>query len=129
MLKYLQYLALAAVLLFTVPKMWSNYQDRKSSKSWPVVTGRLLSSEVREVTDRSTDSNGHTIRTRHFELIVRYAYAVDGRAYVGNRVRATTTQYSSKASATESLARFHNTEPVKVFYDPGKPASSVLEQG
>jgi len=129
MFKYLQYAIFAAVLVFMAPKIWSSYKDRENSKSWPVVTGKLMSSHVKEVRNTSSVTNGHSVRSRHFELTVKYSYEVNGRSYVGSRVRAGGTHYSTEEKAAQALVHYQNSERVTVFYDPKKPESSVLENG
>jgi hypothetical protein len=129
MFKTLQYVIFAAVLVFMAPKIWATYQDRENSKSWPAVTGKLLSGHVKEVRNNTSVTNNHAVRSRHFELTVKYSYEVDGRSYVGYRVRAAGRNYATEAKAAEALVHYQNTERLTVYYDPKKPESSVLEHG
>lgn len=84
----------------------------KASLAWPSVPGRIETSQI--------------ISDEGFCADVRYAYAVSGRAFTGDRVAFRPAE-DSWAGAGRTVARYAPGTDVCVFYDPADPARSVLE--
>ena len=83
-------------------------------RHWPSVEGTVLESRVDDA---------------HLEFmkpVLRYRYAVDGRSYVGFRVAFSGYGISRRAMA-ELIRPYALGQQVRVFYDPGNPASAVLD--
>jgi len=82
--------------------------------SWPSVLGRITESRVDD---------------EHIEMtkpILRYHYEVGGRAYVG--FRASFSGYGvSRAAMDELLKPYVCGSSVRVYYNPKRPASAVLD--
>ena len=81
---------------------------------WPSVDGMVLESRVDDA---------------HLEFmkpVLRYQYTVDGRRYVGFRVA-----FSGYGVSRQAMARliepYPAGRPVRVYYDPARPASAVLD--
>lgn len=108
--------SIAAALAGTALVALSLWLRARSSQSrqWPSVEGTVLASRVDDT---------------HLEFmkpVLRYQYAVDGRSYVGFRVA-----FSGYGISRQSMARlvqpYSLGQQVRVFYDPGNPASAVLD--
>lgn len=112
-----------ALMLATVPAAFAAFfvaGQMSASKGWPSVEGSVVSSNVRLV--------GFG-KKKKYQADVRYDYRVDGRPYLGSRIRLGDTTGSSE-SAQQALANKYPTGTgVKVFYDPQSPGQSVLEPG
>lgn len=86
------------------------------TKQWPWVPGRILSSGlVRE-------NSGETSSMR---ASVAYAYEVAGRPFQASRVGVG----GGKGSDLQIVNRYPVGAQIRVFYDPAKPQSAVLEPG
>jgi hypothetical protein len=105
--------------------MWRGYQDRRASPQWPTVTGRVVSSRVAA---QNETNDGHTF-TREWQVEVNYTYTVNGQPFKNNRIRALLPRFSTEDEALAVQKRFPAGAEVPVFYDPGKPQSSVLIAG
>lgn len=104
--------------------MWRGYLDRRASPQWPSVTGRIVSSRV--VAQDSSDGHGFN---REWRIDIDYSYTVNGQAYKNNRIQALLPRFYAEEDALAVQRRFPAGAEVPVFYDPGKPASSVLIAG
>jgi hypothetical protein len=87
----------------------------KASLTWPSVPGVVVFSGM--IFDKqSTDGNSPT-------PVVTYSYAVYGRQFQSSRVRF------NPVKSKKILAQYPRGNAVQVFFDPQKPAMSVLQQG
>jgi hypothetical protein len=94
-----------------------------ASLRWPSTIGKVLSSEVGDMFHR-TDGDGD------FHHAIRYEYVVEGRRYVGNRVYVGPRLHYDFASEVEPLAKaFSEGASTRVYFDPSRPAYSVLQPG
>jgi hypothetical protein len=88
--------------------------------SFSTVTGVVTSSKV---TDHSnSDGTTHGVE-------IRYQYEVSERPYEGDRYRYGAGSSSDSAWAWKAVAKYSEGSEVKVFYNPGNPAESVLSAG
>jgi Protein of unknown function (DUF3592)/Tetratricopeptide repeat len=133
--------------LITSPSADDIRRERASIAAWPSVSGDL--EEVRLQQVKSTGRN----RT-YFEAKVRYRYVVDGVVHEGvrlgvqdyredtpealesklgvffspaNVVRRETTDNGVPIWNEKTIALQFSNQPVSVYYDPAKPASSILD--
>ncbi|NRD49565.1 DUF3592 domain-containing protein [Corallococcus exiguus] len=103
---------------------WMLHQSEQAWLSRPTVPGRMLSISVEEGFRRN---NGY------WHVVPRYAYEVDGRAYVGDTLSNASKRelliWNSQPSPelTRYLARYPVGATVPVHYNPGAPQRSVLE--
>jgi hypothetical protein len=95
------------------------YVVGSASASWPSTDGRITSSRLNQ-TGSGTKAK--------FRPSVSYSYTVQGSGYTGNQIRAVSS-YSSRSRAEAELARYRVGSTVPVYYDPAKPASSLLVPG
>lgn len=127
MFTYLKYAFFAIVAVFIVTTVVQTQRERESSKTWPTVTGHLVSAHVKEVREEDT-STKWTRRQHYFQVKVKYSYEVDGRTYTGERLKAG-NRYTTERAALDELARLESTRRFSVLYDPKKPQASFLQVG
>ncbi len=120
------YLVFGGFCVVFVRGLWLGvpvYWNAKASAGWPAAVGTIVSSTVeREVTNNQ--------RSVSYSAEVRYRFEVGGREWTGDRVRLGVEGDSSSEQAQREVAgRFVAGAAVRVFYDPGNPASNVLLAG
>jgi hypothetical protein len=93
----------------------------KQAQSWPVVKGRVVTSEV--VEDRYRDPTGKA--TIAFVPNVVYEYNVEGQTYSSRNVIFGQTNYDYLV-ASRICEKFAVDATPDVYYNPAKPAESVL---
>lgn len=90
-----------------------------ASRTWPSVTGEMISSTAVAAGGRSPGK---------YSLEVAYRYRVDGVAHESRRVRA--VGHSSKKEAIEAeVNRLTPGSVVTVYYNPQRPSQAYLETG
>ena len=89
----------------------------RASRSWPSVTGTVVSSQIR---------NGSK-RTYHAD--VSYQYAVHGIPYVRDRIVFGQYGSTDKSIAAAWVQKYPLGASVQVSYAPSDPSRSVLEPG
>lgn len=90
---------------------------------WPQTTGTLLVMENELVSRGSEGSeDGH-------EVVVRYAYNVDGREYRGTRVHPAYSASGFNEGHDAVEARLAGKKQVRVYYHAENPAVSTLSVG
>ncbi len=99
--------------LFTLWLMWQSVLAFRS-RNWPTTEGTVTESDV----------SGH----KRVELYVSFRYAVDGVEYTGDHIRFGDHVMSKEAMAAVRT-KYRKSAPVTVYYDPARPAVSVLEPG
>ena len=94
-----------------------------TAAQWPIVTGKVISSEVAKHTD--SDSGDY------FVPKLQYVYHVDGASRNGRVIRAGLEDrgYPLEQQARDDVARYPVGSRVPVRYDPQNPADAVLELG
>lgn len=93
-----------------------------SARDWPKVDGDITASYIHE----SKGSKGKTM----YRPVVKYAYMVEGKPLVGERVRfgaAVSTSWRSPADRV--VGAYPMGRPCRVYYDPENPAEACLEPG
>src|SRR5438105_2442035 len=106
------------IMLALGAKLAEVYQARH----WLATTGTITKSKVR-AHKGAADDEGHEYRS---EPLVAYEYQVAGRPYRGTRVSF--AERSGGADLMPTLARYPIGKSVQVYYNPAKPAQSVLER-
>ena len=91
------------------------------SLRWPAAEGRVLSSGVEEVTDEDSGVNGIPR--------IGYAYSVGSVSYFSTRRAFIPATVERLKKAKEIVARYPVGKVVPVYYNPSKPAESVIEAG
>lgn len=101
----------------------SNLSTARESEDWPTVKGQVTRSEV----ERSLSSSGDNKYT--YDVIVNYAYAVNGEDFSGHRVSFGMTNSSNPSAARFVTESYRLGATVTVYHDPTDPNQSVLEPG
>ncbi len=102
-----------------------------ASMSWPAVPGVIKSSAVIEewIEDRRDDDK-QQIRRKipRYQVDLRYAYRVAQRDFVGiNPNFGWSGIYGLREVAEKAAGQYRAGQAVTVYYDPQRPANSVLE--
>ena len=113
------------VLIGVIAVIYGGVNLRKAmrSKGWPGAKGRILSSEVRAV----QWSRGIEYRPQ-----IHYVYFVDNDSYTSSRISFSDFDYANNTRqdvAQKVVSRYPVGAAVDVYYDPGDPGNSVLENG
>ena len=95
----------------------------RASMAWPKVLGRVTQADV-----VNAISWGGSDNDEFYRVLLRYAYRVADRHYVGTRISFRSRNLSQK-SAAATAARLPRGAEVEVYYDPASPADAVLEPG
>lgn len=111
-------LAAGGAILFGLG--FRQYQNARVSKSWPIVPGVVVVSELYEY-----DSDDTTV----YDADVRYQYTVNDFSYTGDKVMFGGVGSSNPTSAIEIVNRYPVGQAVEVYYDPADPGTAVLEKG
>jgi uncharacterized protein DUF3592 len=92
-------------------------------RQWRPTTGRVISAEVRK-TDVLADGDAN------IDVVVRFAYTVDGREYTADRLGLFTehARYGTMGGATAHAARLTPGTEIPVWYDPSNPADAVSDR-
>lgn len=112
-------LLLAGILLTTLA--FRVDRDARASRDWPSTSGTIESAAV------AMRSEGN--ERKQFAARIRYAYAVDGRSFSGERVSFESGPSANRGLAEAIVARYAPGSNVRVFYDPLQPERAVLEPG
>jgi len=107
------------ILLGVIFLVWWYFANKrgKASLTWPTVPGTVISSGLVQV--RDSDNSVST------KAQVVYSYDVAGAAYKSTGIGVS----GGKGRATAIVERYPVGAPVRVFYNPAKPASALLEPG
>jgi hypothetical protein len=91
-------------------------------RNWPSVPGSITSSRVQE--HESMDSHGRTSVT--YRPVIKYAYAVAGTQYDGERIGNGVYPGFTPWGARRMEKPFPRYAKVPVYYNPANPARSIL---
>ena len=95
-------------------------RQQQASLQWPVVTGKILVSQLVYVPGRSS----------HYRADITYNYVVNGTRNVSRQISLWSPDLSSYGGITQTFVDSHtNGSPVNVYYDPGHPENAVLIPG
>lgn len=104
---------------------WLRWLARRSA-SWPSAVGVVRGVEV-------IGGDSGTRRQRPSErLRVTYAFSVDGRELLGDRIAFGDSLWSwtrDRQELARRMARYPAGEPVTVYYDPARPERCTLSRG
>jgi hypothetical protein len=107
----------------------------RAAQAWPTATATIVSTDIiirggmRQVgaADLILGASGRASHGQTFTPVARYEYEVEGRKYVGERIRPGYLKVGSIAAAQKILNPYPVGATVPVRYDPADPNSSVLE--
>lgn len=117
----------AAGGLLILASSWSYQRQAKATVQWPVVIGRIASSEVESFRERVGSARSGT-RTTLYKAVIEYVYVVDGLEYHASRIAiGPYVATGSQARAAAQVAKYPVESAVEVHYDPQNPANAVLD--
>ena len=117
------YAGIAILVVFVFFQMRGAFTQHRDSRAWPSVPGEITSAFIKEV----RDENPNTVsRSPSYYVEVRYVYDVKGTRYTGNRIRVFRKRHATLSAAESEMRGYPVGDKVDVFYDPAKPATSVL---
>ena len=96
---------------------WLDDWRAAQSKSWPTVTGRVLTSEVSVRLGKGPRNLAN----------VSYTYEVDGTRYESSRIRFGQGRTRFRSQAEELVGRYPAGSDVDVHYNPADPGVAVLD--
>lgn len=99
---------------------WRKIALGVQARQWPQTTGRLLSVQSKDSSDSESNSR---------EILVRYAYAVDGKEYEGTTVHPSYGSSSFERAHRGLEALLKPARQVSVYYDAARPERSTLSVG
>jgi hypothetical protein len=100
------------------------YLSTRASARWPIAEGRVTGGKI-EIIERSRGKSA-ILYDQEYRPIVTYAYEVAG-AKCSNDIPALSRK--SRGEAEEALRSYPVGAPLRVYYDPDDPGTSVLETG
>lgn len=106
-----------------------NLSTAMESKSWPTADGKIISSTVVKKVESYTDSDRRRKTRTIYEAQVRYDYKVGGHSFIGSRITTADSGSSSESRAKKISKRYAPGSACTVYYNPDKPAQSVLKAG
>ncbi len=115
-------LLLAAVLLFLLIMVIRNILLGIRAKQWPYVIGQLLSVE-----DKIKGTPGEEDYIQ--EIVVRYAYQVDGQEFEGKTIHPCYGRSNSQKQHDGLKAILAPGVRVRVYYSPLRPKICMLSPG
>lgn len=116
-------LVLVALLLAGIG--WYQGRGARAAKSWSETQGEVMEGAVEKYLTSS--SEGGTMTAYRARII--YAYRLNGRDYVGDRLNFGGEVHSSiKSLAENKVKQFPTGAKVTVFYDPQNPNEAALER-
>ena len=113
-----------AVVVGLMILLWGLYVvlQAKLSAGWPSTAGEIVESTVEEKVDTDGDP-GH-------RPIIRYAYVVDGVAFIGDATPTGPFRYwRGKELSLVAVSNFPVGTSVRVYFDPHAPSDSQLVVG
>jgi hypothetical protein len=105
---------------------WSLMGKKKASasKDWPCVHGKMITSQIKEVTYYSSDGP-----RRSLQLEAKYEYTVGGIQYINNKHTLGRIPKGILHRKTKEIANRYAPEAiVPVYYNPQNPQESCLER-
>ena len=97
----------------------------RASQSWAVAMGTIVESSVEESFNRGSDDLPDSWS---YTPLIRYQFQAQGQTIIGDRLGFDGKSYSKKPDAQAVVARYPLGAQVNVFFDPEKPADSVLHR-
>jgi hypothetical protein len=112
-----------AALIFVIGGPISGYflgrifLEAKASSAWPSVLGTITKAQVGET------------EVRRYFADVAYSYRVDGREFMGSRIRASDGEYKIRDGAVQAIGDLKVGQQAPVYYSPANPRQSMLQAG
>jgi hypothetical protein len=115
----------AGIFLFLVANfaygIWLQIKKRRGGRSWPVVQGEIIASDVEQARTHGSDDDSDC------SAGVRYRYQVGAKTYEGHRIRFGSGGHTTRLQAEELIGKYPVGARIPVHYNSQKPSESVLE--
>ncbi len=92
-----------------------------STKNWASTTGKIIKGEV--------INSGTSSGSNSWSPTIKYLYSINDNQFEGDRIKTIVSSYSSTKQAQKELDKYPVNSSVKVYYNPDKPADSVIIPG
>lgn len=93
--------------------------DAREARSWPTVTGTVVTSQVMSQVDREGAAT--------YGARVLYEYQVDDQTYQSSKITVADGTSSRSRAAEAIVDRYPTGSEITVYYNPRVPQSSLLE--
>jgi len=93
--------------------------DHLSSKSWPTITGKITSCEVKQkyISERI-----------QYLPFIEYCFIIDGIEYKSNNISIFDSDRFIKEFDAEEVIRKYHDKPLNIYYNPKNPEESYLDR-
>lgn len=119
---YIVFWLLRFLLIAFIAAAARRYYLGRSSESWPVVVGTVVSSDCELFVNPSAGDG--------YIPSVAYTYVVNGKEYRSDRINFSLNQGAgNRANAEFYTKRYRKGNNVEVRYNPRRPEQAVLEPG
>lgn len=114
-------IALAGAGAFFCWWLWKAWERARAMDAWLEVPAAVVSA-------RLDTYRFNEFSEEEFVPVIRYRYAVAGRAYVGDRIRRVPVRSANRQQAESWLKRYPAGHPVTAYVDPENPEQAVLKK-
>lgn len=105
-----------------------SYLSSRSAQSWPTVTARVVSSEIKVSKKAAGIRGGRTLWSDYYTANVQYDYVVDGKHYTGDRIHLASDVCGFDRSVAEQwIRKCPQGASITVHVAPQKPSRSVID--
>jgi Protein of unknown function (DUF3592) len=124
-------LVLFVLGLFGTVTAWLDWRKGIRSSSWPAVPGTIIHSHTKKVkVGGSSVGQSNAPKLTMYRPHIIYSYEVSGVRLEGRRIQFASEPHTRVRSEVEDrVYKFPAGSAVTVYYDPAKPAESVLKPG
>jgi hypothetical protein len=114
--------------VFVYVKRRNRFSRAMRELKFPVISGKIISSSLREETHESENDMGHREKSHTWHPEIHYAYEVSGSTYQSTRYALISEpSFSNLEQAEKFRSRFNTGDPVQVHYDPANPSNAYLD--
>jgi hypothetical protein len=124
-------LVLFVLGLFGTVTAWLDWRKGVRSSSWPAVPGKIIHSHTKKVKGGgSSIGQSNAPKLTSYRPLIIYSYEVSGLKLEGRRIQFGSEPHTqARSKVEESVSEYPAGSTVTVYYDPAKPAESVLKRG
>ena len=103
-----------------------SYHRATQSRSWPRAEGTVTQASVKHA-QTTHDPGEPNSRQEWYLPDIQYTYSVRGRSYSGSRILIGEITAMPHEAVLQLIRSYRDGMKVRVYYDPARPAFSVLE--
>lgn len=114
--------------VFVYVKRRNRFSRAMRELKFPVISGKIISSSLREETHESESDMGHREKSYSWHPVIHYAYDVSGSTYQGHRYAIMSEpSFNNLERAEDFRSKFKPGDTVQVHYDPDNPSNAYLD--